>query len=100
MFLAVFVKKLIPNDIAVVKIDIKMIIPYTFFIYGDILFIAYTAGISNSFIFTSIFIKNKNIIVIKIVVTIDDIIAINLIFLSLVIYSFIEIKTGINKTLL
>lgn len=100
MFWAVFVKKLIPNDIAVVKIDIKMIIPYTFFIYGDILFIAYTAGISNSFIFTSIFIKNKNIIVINIVVIIDDIIAINLIFLSLVIYSFIEIKTGINKTLL
>lgn len=95
-----FDKKLIPNDIAVVKIDIKIIIPYIFFIYGDILFIAYTAGISNSFIFTSIFIKNKNIIVINIVVIIDDIIAINLIFLSLVIYSFIEIKTGINKTLL
>ena len=95
-----FDKKLIPNDIAVVKIDIKIIIPYIFFIYGDILFIEYTAGISNFLMFTSTFIRNKYIVVINIVIIIDDIIAINLIFLSLLIYSFIEIITGISNTLL
>ena len=71
-----------------------------FFMLGHILLIAYTAGISSFFIFTSTFIKNKNTVVNKIVVINPTIIDIYFIFLGFDIYSLIDIKIGISKTLL
>lgn len=92
-----FFKNPIPKEIAVVKIEIKIIIPYTFLIPGQMLFIAYTAGICNCFISTSIFIKNRNTILNKTIIITLTIIAIYFMFLLLCISSFIEIKTGISK---
>ena len=76
----------------------KIIIPYNLFIPGQILLIAYTAGICNFFISTSTFIKNKKTILNKIIKIILTIIEIYFIFLLFTISSFIEIKTGISKT--
>lgn len=93
-----FFKNPIPKEMAVVKIEIKIIIPYTFFIPGHILFIAYTAGICNCFISTSTLIKNRNTIVSNIIKIALTIIAMYFIFFVFDISSFIEIRTGINKT--
>lgn len=76
-----FFKKLIPNEIAVVKIEINIVIPYIFFAFGYIILIAYTAGICNSFIFTSILTKNRKIINSSVIVIIVTIKAIYFIFL-------------------
>ena len=93
-----FFKNPMPKEMAVVKIEIKIIIPYTFFIPGHILFMAYTAGICNCFISTSTFIKNRNTIVSNIIKIALTIIAMYFIFFLFDISSFIEIRTGINKT--
>ena len=98
LLIATFFKKLIPKDIAVVKIDIKIIIPYIFFIPGQMLFIAYTAGISNSFILTSTFIKNKYTVINKITIIMLTKTEIYFMFFLFFISSFIETKTGINNT--
>ena len=98
LLFATFFKNPMPKEIAVVKIEIKIIIPYTFFIPGHILFMAYTAGICNCFISTSTFIKNRNTIVSNIIKIALTIIAMYFIFFVFDISSFIEIRTGINKT--
>ena len=98
LLFAIFFRNPIPKEIAVVKIEIKIIIPYIFFIPGHILFIAYTAGICSCFISTSIFIKNKNTIVSNVISIRLTIIAIYFIFLFFVTSSFIDINTGISKT--
>lgn len=98
LLLTTFFKNPMPKEIAVVKIEIKIIIPYTFFIPGHILFMAYTAGICNCFISTSTFIKNRNTIVSNIIKIALTIIAMYFIFFMFDISSFIDIRTGINNT--
>ena len=98
LLLTTFFKNPMPKEIAVVKMEIKIIIPYTFFIPGHILFMAYTAGICNCFISTSTFIKNRNTIVSNIIKIALTIIAMYFIFFVFDISSFIEISTGINNT--
>ena len=98
LLFAIFFRNPIPKEIAVVKIEIRIIIPYIFFIPGHILFIAYTAGICSCFISTSIFIKNENTIVSNVISIMLTIIAIYFIFLVFVTSSFIDINTGISKT--
>lgn len=93
-----FFRKPIPKELAVVKIEINIIIPYIFLMSVHILFIAYTAGICSCFISTSIFIKNKNTIVSSVISIRLTIIAIYFIFLVFVTSSFIDINTGISKT--
>mgnify|MGYP004558544163 CR=1 FL=1 len=98
LLFATFFKNPIPKEIAVVKMEIRIIIPYTFFIPGHILFIAYTAGICSCFISTSMLIKNENTIVSNVISIKLTIIAMYFMFLVFDMSSFIEINTGISKT--
>lgn len=98
LLFATFFKNPMPKEIAVVKIEIKIIIPYTFFIPVHMLFIAYTAGICSCFISTSMLIKNENTIVSSVINIKLTIIAMYFIFFVFDMSSFIEINTGISKT--
>ena len=97
---AIFSKKLVPKEILVVRIELKIINPYIYLHIGEIFFIFYTVGISKFLISTSILVKIKKTIsdntITKVAVNIDTIYC-----PFLLLTSFLKvISTGINNIVL
>ena len=97
LFLQILFKKLIPTDVAVVKIAIKIIIPYILLHLVNVCFTTYTTGISKFVKSISTFTNNKKIRVDITNIIIAVIVDTKVIFFCFFINLFKLIKTGINK---
>lgn len=97
LFLQILFKKLIPTEIAVVKIAIKIINPYIYLNSVNLLCIAYTTGISIVPKFISTFTNNKNVNIEIILIITPVIIDIITICLLLFINFLRFINTGNTK---
>ena len=97
---AIFSKRLVPKEMLVVKIELRIINPYIYSNIGEIFEATYTAGISKFCIFTSILVNIKKTIndstIIKIAVSTEVILC-----SFLLLTRFLKaINTGINNMVL